>query len=99
MQCIHTSTVLDQEVVVTISEFILSSTLAAMSASSMSASSTDRVNISESVPVLTEATRRQIRKAVDLPLRLFYKHQGLKTGSADVDFGMTDSRCPRLEMI
>ena len=49
----------------------------------MSASSTDRVNISGSVPVLTEATRRQIREAVDLPLRLCYRHQGLQTGAIE----------------
>ena len=49
----------------------------------MSASSTDRVNISGSVPVLTEDTRRQFRQAVDLPLRLFYRHQGLQTGAIE----------------
>ena len=50
---------------------------------SASASSTDQVDISGSVPVLTEDTRRQFRKAVDLPLRLFYRHQGLRSGSIE----------------
>ena len=50
---------------------------------SASASSTDQVDISGCVPVLTEDTRRQFQKAVDLPLRLFYRHQGLRTGSIE----------------